>query len=102
PLVPQTAKVTSAASGFRTQTNGKLGASNVSKVDIHSLLYPAATTEIYAELQPWFGDKRHMSVGYISWDPAQVDDQLNDMLSRGVSGVVIDWYGPADKTEHTT
>lgn len=101
-LAVQTANNTSAASGFQTQTNGNLGASNVSKVDIHSLLYPAATTEIYAELQPWFGDKRHMSVGYISWDPNQVDNQLNDMVSRGVSGVVIDWYGPADKTEPTT
>ncbi len=101
-LALQTANNTSAASGFQTQTNDNLGASNVSKVDIHSLLYPAATTEIYAELQPWFGDKRHMSVGYISWDPNQVDNQLNDMVSRGVSGVVIDWYGPADKTEPTT
>jgi len=101
-LALQSANNTSAASGFQTQTNGNLGASNVSKVDIHSLLYPAATTEIYAELQPWFGDKRHMQVGYISWDPTQVDNQLNDMMSRGVSGVVIDWYGPADKTEPTT
>ncbi len=57
-LALQTANNTSAASGFGTQTNGNLGASNVSKVDIHSLLYPAATTEIYAELQPWFGDKQ--------------------------------------------
>ncbi len=101
-LALQTANNTSAASGFRTQTNGNLGASNVSKVDIHSLLYPAATTEIYAELQPWFGDKRHMSVGYISWDPTLVQNQLNDMVSRGISGVVIDWYGPADRTEPTT
>ena len=101
-LALETANNTSAASSFQTQSNGNLGASNVSKVDIHTLLYPAATTEIYAELQPWFGDKRHMSVGYISWDPTQVDNQLNDMLSRGVAGVVIDWYGPADKTEPTT
>ena len=101
-LALETANNTSAASSFQTQTNGNLGASSVSKVDIHSLLYPGATTEIYAELQPWFGDKRHMSVGYISWDPTQVDNQLNDMVSRGVTGVVIDWYGPADKTEPTT
>ncbi len=101
-LALETANNTSAASSFQTQSNGNLGASNVSKVDIHTLLYPAATTEIYAELQPWFGDKRHMSVGYISWDPTQVDNQLNDMLTRGVTGVVIDWYGPADRTEPTT
>lgn len=101
-LAAQTASNTSAASTFTTQTNGNLGASNVSKGDIHSLLYPGATTQIYAELQPWFGDKRHMAVGYISWDPAQVERQIEDMQSRGVSGVVIDWYGPADPTEPTT
>lgn len=101
-LAAQTANNTSAANTFVTQTNGNLGASNVSKVDIHSLLYPGATTDIYAELQPWFGDKRHMQVGYVSWDPNQVNNQLNDMLSRGITGVVIDWYGPADNTEPTT
>lgn len=101
-LAAQTLNNTSAANSFVTQTNGNLGATNVSKMDIHSLLYPGATTEIYAELQPWFGDKRHMEVGYISWDPNQVENQLNDMLSRGITGVVIDWYGPADRTEPTT
>ncbi len=101
-LATQTANNTSAANTFVTQTNGNLGASNVSKVDIHSLLYPGATTDIYAELQPWFGDKRHMQVGYVSWDPNQVNNQLNDMVSRGITGVVIDWYGPADNTEPTT
>ena len=101
-LISQTGNNTSAANTFVTQTNGNLGASNISKVDMHSLLYQGANTEIYAELQPWFGDKRHMQVGYVSWDPLQVNRQLNDMLSRGISGVVIDWYGPADRTEATT
>jgi Glycosyl hydrolase family 71 len=101
-VASQTSNNTSAADTFINQTNGNLGASNVSKVDIHSLLYPGASTEIYAELQPWFGDKRHMKVGYISWDPTQVNKQINDMVSRGISGVVIDWYGPADPTESTT
>jgi len=101
-LAAQTGNNTSTAGTFAAQSNGNLGATNVSKVDIHSLLYPGATTEIYAELQPWFGDKRHMQIGYTSWDPAQVNHQLNDMLSRGITGVVIDWYGPADITEPTT
>lgn len=101
-LSVENANNTSAADAFLTQPNGNLGASNISKLDIHSLLYPGSTTEIYAELQPWFGDKRHMQVGYVSWDPRQVDKQLNDMLSRGITGVVIDWYGPADDTERTT
>ena len=101
-LAAQTMNNTSAANGFAPQSNGNAGAGNVSKEDIHSLLYPGATTQIYAELQPWFGDKRHMQVGYVSWDPAQVERQMDDMLSRGVNGVVIDWYGPADTTEPTT
>ena len=101
-LAGQTGNNTSAADAFISQTNGNLGATNVSKVDIHSLLYPGASTEVYAELQPWFGDKRHMKVGYVSWDPTEVNRQLNDMVSRGINGVVIDWYGPADPTEPTT
>jgi hypothetical protein len=101
-MVAQLASNTSAASNFTKQANGNLGAGNVSKVDIHTLLYPGSTTDIYAEIQPWFGDKRHMQVGYTSWDPAQVETQLNDMVSRGITGVIIDWYGPADRTEPTT
>jgi hypothetical protein len=101
-LAAQTSNNTSTANSFVKQSNGNLGATNVSKVDIHNLLYEGATTEIFAEIQPWFGDKRHMQVGYISWDPNQVNRQLTDMLSRGITGVVIDWYGPADVTEPTT
>ena len=100
-LAAETSNNTSAADSFASQTNGNEGSTNVSKVDIHTLLYPGASTDIYAELQPWFGDPRHMDVGYISWDPAQVEKQLEDMQSRGVTGVVIDWYGPADPTEPT-
>ncbi|HEX4489027.1 MAG TPA: hypothetical protein VH088_22320 [Terriglobales bacterium] len=101
-LSAKLANNTSAADTFKTQKNGNLGAGNVSKVDIRTLLYPGATSEIYAELQPWFGDHRHMEVGYSSWDPAQVEKQLTDMMSRGITGVVIDWYGPSDRTEPTT
>jgi hypothetical protein len=101
-LAAQTSNNTSAANSFGGLKNGDAGSSNVSKVDLHTLLYPGATTQIYAELQPWFGDKRHINVGYTSWDPAQVENQLADMESRGITGVIIDWYGPADDTEATT
>ena len=101
-LAAELANNTSAANTFQTQSNNNLGASNTSKVDIHTLLYTGSTTQIFAELQPWFGDRRHMNVGYISWDPVQVDKQLQDMESRGITGVIIDWYGPADRTEPTT
>jgi hypothetical protein len=35
-----------------------------------------------------------MNVGYSSTDPAQVKRQINDMISRGIDGVVMVWYGP--------
>jgi hypothetical protein len=101
-LQAQTSNNTSTADAFHTLSDNDEGATNISKEDLHALLYPGAKTQIYAELQPWFGDPRHMEVGYISWDPAQVEKQLLDMESRGVTGVVIDWYGPADPTEATT
>src|ERR1041385_5853073 len=43
-LAAQTGNNTSTAGTFAAQSNGNLGATNVSKVDIHSLLYPGATT----------------------------------------------------------
>jgi hypothetical protein len=93
-LTAQTANNTSAANSFWTQTNGNLGAGNVSKVNVHSLLYPGSTTKIYAHLMLWFGKSNHMNVGYSSNDAAQVELQIDDMISRGIDGVIIDWYGP--------
>jgi hypothetical protein len=96
-----TSNNTSATDNFATQSNGNAGAANISKLDIHSLLYPGARTKVIAHLMPWFGDKRHMQVGYLSWDPAQIHRQVTDMISRGVDGLIIDWYGPADDTNVT-
>jgi len=93
-LSQQTANNTSAASSFTTQINGNLGAGNVSKLPIRSLLYPGATTRIFAHVEPWWGSGSHISIGYSSQDPAQVHRQVQDMVSRGIDGVVVDWYGP--------
>jgi hypothetical protein len=97
-----TANNTSAADSFKTQTNGNSAAANISKLDIHSLLYPGSRTKIIAHLMPWFGDPRHMKVGYISWDRDQIHRQVTDMISRGIDGLIVDWYGPADDTNLTT
>jgi len=51
---------------------------------------------------PWFGDPRHMSVGYNSQDPAQIRRQITDMISRGIEGIIIDWYGSRDIFTNTT
>lgn len=97
-----TANNTSAADSFLKQSNGNLGANNVSKVNVHSLLYAGATTKIFAHLMLWFGGSKHMNVGYSSTDPAQVQRQIADMISRGIDGVVIDWYGPNNAVDQAT
>src|SRR5450631_662952 len=100
-LAAETANNTSAADSFVAQTNGNAGAGNVSKIDIHTLLYPGATTKVIAHFMPWWGDPKHINVGYNSHDPAQIHRQVMDMISRGVDGTIIDWYGPADFTDQT-
>jgi hypothetical protein len=93
-LSAQTANNSSAANNFVNQGNGNLGANNVSKVDVHSLLYTSANTKVLAQLLLWFGQSNHMNVGYNSNDPAEVKRQIEDMISRGIDGVIVDWYGP--------
>jgi protein involved in sex pheromone biosynthesis len=53
----QTANNTSSASSFQSQRNGNLGANNVSKVDVHSLLYPGTTTKVFAQLLFGLGNR---------------------------------------------
>jgi len=101
-LTAQQANNTSAANSFASQTNGNAGAGNVSKVDVHSLLYSGATTKVYAHLMVWFGGSNHMNVGYSSTDSAQVHNQITDMISRGIDGVIIDWYGPGNNEDTAT
>jgi hypothetical protein len=101
-LAAQTANNTSAANSFVSQTNGNLGSGNISKVDVHSLLYSGATTKVYAHLMVWFGGANHMNVGYSSTDPVQVHKQITDMISRGIDGVIIDWYGPNNNEDQAT
>ena len=93
-LSDQTANNTSAANNFSSQSNGNLGSNNVSKLNIHSLLYAGANTKVLAQFLLWFGQSDHMNVGYNSNDPAQVTRQIEDMISRGIDGVIVDWYGP--------
>jgi hypothetical protein len=101
-LAIQTSNNTSAANTFVSQSNGNLGAGNISKDDIHALLYSGATTKIYAHLMLWFGQSNHMNVGYSSTDPAQIKRQVTDMISRGITGVIIDWYGPNNSIDQAT
>src|SRR5579863_5439167 len=101
-LTAQTANNTSAANSFASQTNGNSGAGNISKVDVHSLLYVGATTKVYAHLMVWFGGSNHINVGYSSDDATQVHNQITDMISRGIDGVIVDWYGPNNNEDEAT
>jgi hypothetical protein len=101
-LAAQTSNNTSAANGFSNQSNGNLGAANVSKVDVHSLLSTGSSIKVYAHMLLWFGGSNHMNVGYSSTDPAQVKRQISDMISRGMDGVIIDWYGPNNGIDAAT
>ena len=95
-LQAQIGNNTSAASSFAGQTNGNATAGNVSKLPIGSLLYSGATTKIYATWLGWFGLNNHISVGYNSDTAAQVQAQVADMMSRGMTGAIADWYGTAN------
>jgi len=101
-LSAQTSNNTSAANTFLTLSDGDLGAGNVSKVDLHSLLYAGATTKIYAHLLLWWGNSGHINIGYSSTDPNQIHRQITDMISRGIDGVIIDWYGPGNSIDQAT
>src|SRR2546427_2083140 len=101
-LQAQTSNNTSARDSFQSQTNGNLGATNISKGDLHPLLYPGTTTKIYPHFMPGLAAPRHMAVGYNWQDPAQIHRQLTDMISRGIDGMIIDWYGSRDTFTNTT
>jgi hypothetical protein len=101
-LAQQTSNNTSAADSFKTQVNGNIAAGNVSKLDIHSLLYPGNRTKIYAHFMGWFGTYSHMNVGYDSTSRTQVARQVQDMISRGLDGVIIDWYGKGTTSDYAT
>ncbi len=98
----ETSNNTSASSVFSAQLNGLPQPANISKIDTHSLLYGGSTTKIYATLMGWFGESGHMNVGYSSDDPAQVHRQVTDMMSRGIQGAILDWFGLNEATVNGT
>jgi hypothetical protein len=95
-LAAETGNNTSTANSFRGLANGTPGASNVSKVSLRTLLYPGSNAKIYAHYMAWFGTSSHQNIGYSSTDKAQVHRQVSDMMSRGIDGMIIDWYGTGD------
>ena len=92
-LAAETANNTSASNQFLGTSNGDAAPGAVSKLPLTNLLYPGADTKIYVHVQPWWGDPAHINIGYDSANPTQVQMQIEDMISRGISGIFVDWYG---------
>lgn len=92
-LAAETANNTSASNQFPGSSNGNAAPGPVSKLPLRNLLYSGANTKIYVHVQPWWGDPAHISIGYDSADPVQVHRQIEDMISRGIDGIIVDWYG---------
>jgi hypothetical protein len=84
---------TSASANY-VGTRGNAAPGSVSKLSIRSLLYSGSQTRIFTRYMPWFGDRHHRDVGYQSNDEWQVARQVQDMISRGIQGAIVDWYGP--------
>src|SRR5437588_8654074 len=69
---------------------------NISTVNIRTLT-GSFNGKIYAHVVPWFNpnSSSHLYNGSDSSDPAVIDRQIDAMMSRGIDGVIIDWYGDA-------
>jgi hypothetical protein len=94
-----TSRNTSAALAPNVQTVTGAPSENVSKIPITSLLPSASSTRVFVHLDVWFGSATHENVGYSSTNANQVQQQVADILSRGVSGVIVNWHGPSDFTD---
>jgi len=80
--------------------NGDLKASNISKVNVHTLLSPSQQgAKIYTTYIPYWVHGTHPNIGYSSQDPNHVAKEIVDLTSRGFDGVLIDWYGPGSYEE---
>jgi PKD repeat protein len=77
-----------------TQSNGNVGATNISTADLHNALPPsAASLPILAVYQPWFRKTNHMEIGLDESDAATVARQVESAQTRGISGFMVNWYG---------
>lgn len=83
-------------------SNGTLaGNTEVSKLNVHGLLYSGHTTKVLVHWIPWFdgGLDSGINVNYSTSDPTYVNNMLTDLISRGVDGVIVDWMGQGNITD---
>lgn len=96
--VAQETNNNTSASG--TYSNASVGTTigNVSKLPLGQML-PGFHGKIYASVVLFWGSGKHINVGYNAADPVQVDRQIQDIISRGMNGAILDWYGAGSYEE---
>lgn len=55
---------------------------------------PDKPTAVLAVYEAWFGDPDHIKIGYSTQDVVVLQKQIEQAKSIGISGFVVDWYGP--------
>ena len=88
---------------------------NVSKQDVHSLLYTGNTTTVFTYYMPWFcmvagstvtgtgtNCQGHIQVGYTANDATTIRGQVADIQSRGFDGVVVPFYAKVKDHDEVT
>ena len=61
-----------------------------------NLQAPGAWPKLIAVYMPWFGQRDHMDVGYVSYDTNVLRKQIQQARHMGISAFVVDWYGEVD------
>jgi PKD repeat protein len=97
--------------------NGALVGANISKVSVKTL-FPSSTAKFWVTSQSWFTTNSanvnattgklkdnalsgsHIDIGYSSADAAQGQRQIDDMISRGLDGLIVNWQS-SDETVTT-
>ena len=54
---------------------------------------------LLAAYQPWFGEPKHINVGYSSHDPNVLARQVSEAKGLGIDAFVVNWYGPRKQFE---
>ncbi|HEY1647008.1 MAG TPA: hypothetical protein VGF96_03430 [Terracidiphilus sp.] len=52
-----------------------------------------SSPEVIALYEAWWGHPRHISIGYSSQDPNEINSQIHHAQAMGISAFVVDWYG---------
>ena len=61
---------------------------------------PSGEPKVLAAYQPWFGNPKHINVGYSSQDPNVLAQQIQEAKGLGISAFVVNWYGPRKPFEN--